>query len=193
MCKEYVSMLNATHYTESPACSRVILKEFGFFENIEWKEITDKNKMETIYKERMDILSALNPTTPKGVYSTAKTFKSIQENKLKFYFYHKDVDGDGVSETIFKKHPIESVSENKKYGICEFTDNYYVQDSKITLKNAGDIRLDPYKAFNIGSGEPFVYGGGIYIGIWNGDVIQSGSNLDVYSIGNKKLCGILAK
>jgi hypothetical protein len=80
-----------------------------------------------------------------------------------------------------------------KFGLCETINAIYVADSKITLESIDQFTRDPYKAFNFGgSGELFIYGGNLYVINYSGTTYYR-MNFEVYGVGNKKMCGILAK
>lgn len=191
LCKEYVEMLNKTQYTEIPACSRKILPEFKNFQEMPWIEITDKGKMIKITEERMAVQAALNPTHSKQMYDPIIRIKPITENRLKMYF-HKMQINDGAMDVVYRNQ-VQPKNYKNKYGHCPIFDNFYVDDSKISIDTIKPNTLDPYGAFNInGSNELFIYGGNLYISIYKG-TSYSDYNFIVYGIGNKKMCEILAK
>lgn len=191
LCKEYVDMLNKTKYTEIPSCSRKILPAFKNFQEIKWVEITDKEEMIKIIKERMAVQQALNPNNSKQLYAPENRIKLIAENRLKMYFYKIKISDDGVADTVYRNevNPIYKI----KYGHCQTVNKFYIDDSKITIESIRPFFYDPYRSFNIsGSNELFIYGGNLYVSIYGGLVYRQ-TNLDVYSVGNKKICGIVAK
>ncbi len=192
LCKEYVDMLNKTKYTEIPACSRKILPEFSNFKEIKWVEMTDKEEMIKIAKERMAVQQALNPKNSKQLYNPKNRIERISEGKETVSSFKMHINDDGKFDVVYKYQTPRS-SSYVKYGHCNIFHNYYVEDSKININSISNSSFDPYSVFNIsGSNELFLYGDNLYLSFYAGKYYYQ-TNLDVYRVGNDKICGIIAK
>ena len=193
LCKEYVGMLNEAQYIEIPACNRKILPGYANFKEIDWVEITDKELIKKILEERFAILTALNPTVPKMTFNPRNTIERIYEGKSKLFFHKLMLSGDGVMDAVYRVQEYSNPNRKTQYGHCEIRSNFYVDDSLITLDSITEYAVDPYKVFNLtGSDELFLYGGSLYVSSYEGNAYHH-TNLNVYAIGNKKICAILAK
>ena len=192
LCKEYVEMLNKTQYTEIPACNRKILPEFKNFQEIAWVEMTNKEEMIKISKERAEIQAALNPAASKQTFSPHIKIKLINEDKLKVFLYKIDLNKDDIDEVIYR-YFTNSTYDYAKYGYCGTNNTYYVDDSTISLDSIKPSSSDPYRVFNFnGSSELFIYGRNLYVSSYKGKTYRH-TNLDVYAVDNNKICAIVAK
>lgn len=193
LCKEYVDMLNKTHYTEIPACSRKILSEANSFKEVSWIDMTDKTLIKTVLEERSAVLIALNPTVSKQTFSPHNTIKRIYDDKSKMSSYNLMLDGDDVMDTVYRIQEYSNFNRRVKHGYCETYSNFYFDDSLIKLDSINQFTIDPYRSFNLtGNEELFLYGDRLYVSSYEGNAFYR-TNLNVYGIGNKKICGILAK
>lgn len=193
LCKEYVEMLNKTQYTEIPACNRKILPEFKNFQEIKWVEMTDKESMKKILEERSAVLAALNPHASKQVFSVHNTVRKIYEGNTKMFSYELILSDDGIKDVVYRVQSQPNYDLKNKFGRCEISNMYYFFDSKISIDTIKPNTFDPYRAFNIsGSRELFLYGGNLFVSIYEGKVYRH-TNLEVYSVGNNRICRILAK
>lgn len=192
LCKEFVDMLNKTQYTEIPACGPKILPEFNNFQEIEWVEIKNKSEIVKIIEERFSIQRALNPERQEQNYNINFDIKLIDENKLRMYLYKHEINNDDFLDIVYKKN-IQPNYDVKKFGLCETINSYYVDDSKINLQSISQSTRDPYRSFNFSeSNKLFIYGGNLYVNNYSGKTYHR-INFEVYGVGNKKMCGILAK
>lgn len=193
LCKEYVEMLNKTQYTEIPVCSRKILPDFKNFKKINWVEMVDKDLIKKILEERAAVLIALNPTVSAQTFSPHNTINRIYEDKSKMFSYEVMLSDDGVTDFVYMTQSYSNFNRKEKHGLCETINTFYFNDSKITIESIERSTRDLYGAFNItGSNEVFVYGDNLYVSIYSGKTYYK-VNFEVYGIGNKKMCGILAK
>lgn len=192
LCKDYVDMLNATKYPDlqSLACERKNLPEFKEFSSLTWTEITDKVEMEKIVRERLAVNASLNPAVDASVYSPNFDINLIKKNKLQVFFYKKDINNDGIIDVIYKTHGNPRI-ENKAENLCEYIDGFFVEDSQITIDSKNIPTFDPYSLMN-SRNDLFLYNNNLYFSRWEGNFYYQ-SNLDVYAIGDKKICGIVAK
>jgi uncharacterized protein YecT (DUF1311 family) len=191
LCKEYVEMLNKTQYTEIPACGPTILPEYKNFKEVNWVEIKDKQLIKKILEERSAVLMALNPTHSKQMYNPDNAIKRVYENKSKMFSHEIMLDGDDLIDSIYVVKTYGNSNRNRRYGHCEISKDYYFSDSALSIDSIN--KIDPYRSFNInGSNEMFIYGDRLYVSIYSGREYFK-VNFEVYAVGNRKMCGILAK
>jgi len=197
ICQQYLQMLTATKYTEFPACERKVLPDFPQFKAVDWTEITDKQEMTRIIEERFKInskMDSLQATPPSlSISERSDLLEYIRKDELKMYSYEIDINGDGVIDVIYRIDMKDPGS--KKYNQCEIQSIYYVDDSKVTVNTITEKTKNYYRGFNFSdsSNELFLFNSIIYSSDWAGKFISAGSNLDIYEVGNNKLCGILVK
>jgi len=196
ICQQYIQMLTATKYTEFPTCERKVLPQFPQFKTVDWTEITDKQEMTRVIEERFKINSKLYSlvSAPKSLSIDERRLflDLIEKGGLKIYIYTVDVNGDGVADKFYRI--IEKNLSIKEYELCEDHSVFYINDSKIESEKISKYFDYPYITFNLsGSNELFIFDDKIYVGAWAGKLINNGSNLDIYEVGNNKLCGILVK
>jgi uncharacterized protein len=193
ICKPYVDMLNAAKYVgfSELACERKILPEFPQFKAINWTEITDKKEMEKILEERLKVHYALEKIAYSYTGEFNEIVKSIRKNEAKMYFSKDDVNKDGQEDTVYKmQYHINFNNPNA----CELADVFYVKDAKIITGNEKQYVMGPYYTFNLsGHNQLFYFEGLMYNSFWGRGGVSSNSNLDIYAVGNKKICGILGK
>jgi uncharacterized protein len=197
ICQQYIQMLKTTNYTEFPACERKVLPQFPQFKAIEWTEITDKQEMTRVIEERfqinskMDSLQAIPPSLSIGERSDLLDY--IRKDELKMYSYKIDINGDGVIDVVYRIDMKDAGS--KKYNQCEAQSIFYVNDLKVTLNTITEKTKNYYRGFSFSdsSNELFLFNDIVYSSDWAGKFISAGSNLDIYEVGNNKLCGILVK
>jgi uncharacterized protein len=195
LCKPYIDMLNATHYTKMPVCERKILPEFDRFQSIDWIEIKDKNKISEILKDRV----SFNYLIRKKMRSYEDEFneinKSVESGRAKMFYHKADINKDGKEDFFYKLQYQINVEGNLS---CSVDNVYYINDSQVTFENINKFSADPYFSFNLsGNNQLFYFNGKIYNSYWGQGGISSGSNLDVYEsflpFGQQKTCGILAE
>lgn len=196
ICQQYIHMLEATKYTETPACERKVLPQFPQFNAIKWVEITDKQEMIRVIEERfqinskMDSLQATPPSLSAG--ERFALLESIKKDRFNMYFFKKDINADGIDEIFYNLQ--EKGEELKQFDLCESHNIFYVNDSKIKVENITSKTKNPYDGFNWEfSTGLFIFNDSIYASVWKGTLKSEGSNLDIYEVGNNKLCGILVK
>jgi hypothetical protein len=194
ICQQYLEMLKATKYTELPACERKILPQFPQFKAIDWTEITDKQEIEKIMEENIKIEFALMEKLETDFYKSEwmEYRKNIRDNKLKLYSYKSDFDKDDEEDTVYKA--TQNIPDLEQFMQCKKYNHFYIKNKKLTLENIAIKKLHSYFLLNLdGSSELFSFNKDIYVSTWAGKIISAGSNLDIYAVGNKKLCGILVK
>ena len=196
LCQPYVDMLNATKYIgySELACGRKILPQFSQFKTVNWTEIKDKNEMVKFLKERTKInIAHLSVSAQNSNLATLDEFVTLIHNdEMKMYFFKDDLDKDGADDIAYKTVQIyPNVDESK---ICKDYRVNYFDDKKTTLENAKQRYPSSYFAFQLSSdNELFYFKDTIYNSYWGYGVITAGSNIDIYAVGNKKICGILGQ
>ncbi|MES2825573.1 MAG: lysozyme inhibitor LprI family protein [Pseudomonadota bacterium] len=191
ICQPYIDMLNAAKYTgfSELACERKILPQFPQFKAVNWAEITDKNEMEKILEERMKIKSAPLSNPNSYIRAFNEIVKLIRNSETKMYFFKDDLDKDGSEDIGYKIVQIDP-SADEATDCKKFSVNYF-DDKKTTVENAKQRYPGPYYAFSMAANdELFYFKDSLYSSYWG--VITAGSNIDIYAVGNKKICGILA-
>jgi uncharacterized protein len=192
LCKPYVDMLNATHYTKMPVCERKILPGFNGFRNIDWAEIIDKGEMERVINKMVRIQKAMTSNVNDIDRVLEYKLKKIRNNESKLYFFKWDVNKDGDEEIVYRLVSSKSsVDEGKE---CQLYKGYYFDDKKITIENANKQFSSPYDMFSTyWDDQLFVFDGSVYNSLWGNGSVTAGSNLDIYGLNSKKICGILAE
>lgn len=189
MCKQYMDMLNVTKYPNmgALACKRKYLPNYPLFKSPPWTEITDKNQMEKIIKERITI-GWIRYSTKERIDSEINEFMMyLKENNLKIFSFKDDFDKDGIIDIayefeIFYPVPDESVD-------CNYQTINFVDDGKTTMENAKKATTRDalrYRGFNFsGNDKLFYYGDTIFNSSLSGD-----PSINVLMLGYDTICEI---
>jgi len=195
VCHSYIKMLRETHYESisSFACGQRILPDFNDFSEIGWTELTDKKEIERTLKDNIRLYLAFSRKLTEEKFS-AEWYgwnKIISDKNFKIFYSNIDFGSDGVGDVIYKiTFDYEGAG---KYDQCSRNTLFYIKDSAFTVDNAGNFYPGPYFPFTFGQNYTYKFENKLYVTNWLGNTISDGSNVDVYGVGNKKLCGILVK
>ncbi len=188
-------MLNAAKYAEYPVCERKILPQFHQFKAVDWVRMTDKTESLKVVEEALNIKYARRGklNNPEHLRELKNIKKGMESNKYKFFSF-KIIDNNSKTNSLKYIYKLESyLNQVDKNEECNIYKLFYFFDSNITVANADKFGLGPYFSFNLtGDNQIFYFKDEIYVSHWASGHVNEGSNLDVYGVDNKKLCGILA-
>ncbi len=196
ICQPFVDMLNEAKYQNNPVCERKVLPEFPQFKAFKWTEVTDKNEMVRIMKERLKLKYAFLNQDRIFKESLNDHIRWIESGEFKLYLTQFDVDDDGKVDVIYKGVSFWGGRDGvaREYNLCNLQNSFYVKNDSIDLEKASSMYLkDPSTFMNLDGHNDIFYSnkGRLFSSNWSSQAARNDSyNIYIYAPKNSLICGI---